>query len=168
MIEEEYDEFIREAWDYLYSRIDYCKTVFGLSRYQRWEWDLDKGQITFSNDGVPMVIANFQVVGSLSEATDTWLWSWANPHIKDDLVEDMFKVKAFGERHGLKDLIEEKWSAAEKDGWIMTAISLKLLESAGAYRCPVEYGYWFILFKEIWHTSHAELDAGADPNQHVL
>jgi hypothetical protein len=61
----------------------------------------------------------------------------------------MLVVKQFGEEHGLKELVVEKWEAEEVDGWAMTGISAKLLNAKGAYRCPDENGFLFVIFTDV-------------------
>ena len=48
------------------------------------------------------------IVGSISTKSDTWLWSWANPHFKDVEIGSICDVRDFGEREGITKLTEEK------------------------------------------------------------
>lgn len=47
----------------------------GLARHKRWNWDQERAEIVFSNDGVSALTAATQFVGSVSTRSNTWLWS---------------------------------------------------------------------------------------------
>jgi hypothetical protein len=96
------------------------------------------------------LFASFQVVGSISTTSNTWLWSWANPSILESVKKDIHLVRQFGDKHKLEELTEEKWEADELDGWAMTNVTAKLLNAKGAYRCPNENGAMFVVFTDVW------------------
>jgi hypothetical protein len=121
-----------------------------LGSYERWDYDQVTGELVFSSAGVPQLVADFQVVGSISTISNTWLWSWANPQVLEDVKKDLYQVKRFGEENNLWQLTEERWSADEVDGWSMTSISGKLLTAKGGYRCPNENGALFVIFTDVW------------------
>jgi hypothetical protein len=149
MTEEEYAQFEQEAHSYLTARQDVLRNEYGLSDYEWWNYDQETGDFVFSNQGVPALTAKFQVVGSISNQSNTWLWSWANPSILEPVKEQLYLIREFGEQNSLLELTEAKWKADEYDGWAMTSISAKLLDAIGAYRCPDENGFLFVIFTEI-------------------
>ncbi len=91
----------------------------------------------------------YEEVGSISKISNTWLWSWANPHLDDKIKTDISLVKEYGEKQNLEKLIKRKWNADEYDGWEMTAISAYLMKAKGAYRVSTEKTYSFKIYKEI-------------------
>ncbi len=149
MTEEEFDKFVHETHLYLMERQERCKAEYGLGDYERWDFDQKTSEFIFSDNSVPKIIAEFQVVGSLSKSSNTWLWSWANPSILESLKKKLYIVRQFGEEHGIAKLVEEKWFADETDGWTMTSITAQILQAKGAYRCPTGNGYLFVVFTEI-------------------
>ena len=140
---------VADATSELQTKQEYLKESFDLSRHERWDWDQETGEIVFSNDGTPAVIARIQFVGSVSTATNTWLWSWANPSLGKNVVEEMLRLRAFGEAEDLACLTVPKWPAGEADGWEMTAVAAKILGAEGAYRTPGNAGFNFMLLKDI-------------------
>jgi hypothetical protein len=113
----------------------------------------ETGEFVFSDGGIPKLVADFQVVGSISHISNTWMWSWANPSILESVKKDIHLVREFGEKHKLKALTEEKWDADELDGWAMTNVTARLLNAKGAYRCPDEDGALFVVFTDVWRQS---------------
>lgn len=150
MNEEEYGQFEHEAYEYLKAQQDILISEYGMTQYERWDYDQETGEFVFSDAGVPKLIARFQVVGSISTISNTWLWSWANPSIEENVKKDIHEVKRFGEERGLRELTEEKWSAGEVEGWGMTNIAAMLLKAKGAYRCPSDNGPLFVIFTDVW------------------
>src|SRR2546426_1643546 len=75
IVTQEYKALVRKACEYLTAREAELRDRYGLSTYQRFDWNQDKGTIVFSNDGVAGLLANIHLVGSVSTRTNTWLWS---------------------------------------------------------------------------------------------
>lgn len=153
MTEEEFGQFEHESAEYLKAQQDILGDQYALGGYERWDYDQGTGQFIFSDKGVPKLIADFQVVGTLSTVTNTWLWSWANPSILESVKTDIHVVKQFGEEHDLEELTQEKWDAKELDGWAMTNVSARLLNAKGAYRCPDDNGFTFVIFTDVRRAS---------------
>ena len=145
----EFETFLSEANDYLKARIERSKAQFGIMDLPRYDYDLRRGEIWWGDIGAPQIRGRVTVVGTISTKSNTWLWSWANPHFSDVKLGDIDKVREFGEREAIAKLTEEKWEAEEVDGWEMTAISARLLEAEGAYRPPDENGFLFLLFDRL-------------------
>ena len=153
MTEAEFDEFEHESFEYLKAQQDILMTEYRMGTYEQWHYDQDTGEFVFSDNGVPKLFADFQVVGSISTISNTWLWSWANPSILEHVKNEIYRVREFGEEHDIRELTEAKWPADEIDGWSMTNVSAKLLGAKGAYRCPDENGPLFVIFTEVWRPA---------------
>jgi hypothetical protein len=149
MTEEAFQNFIAEATDYLEARVADAQETFGIGRFKRYDCDLPTGRFWWSDGGVIQVEARLIVVGSISTESDTWLWSWANPHLVNVEMDDIERVKAFGEEHGIEKLTHEKWDADEVDGWEMTAVAARLLEAECSYRCPSANGFLYLLLTNL-------------------
>jgi hypothetical protein len=68
---EEFEDYRQQAYDSLVEINELCKQEFKLRSWQRWAYELEAGTLTFSNDGVPRVIATIQAVGSTSNKSGT-------------------------------------------------------------------------------------------------
>jgi hypothetical protein len=149
MSEGEYVEFLTGSHEYLTERQARLESEFRLGSWARWDWDQATGEIVFSDSGRAAVVADVQFVGSVSSRSGTWLWAWANTSVDPLLRTAVEQVRIYGREHGVKKLVEEKWEADEVDGWEMTSISARLLESEGAYRAPKENGATFLLLDNV-------------------
>lgn len=116
-----------------------------LGQHQRWDWDQEQAQLIFSNDGTPAVICDIAFVGSISTASNTWLWSWANFSLMDAARAPMESVREFGEESDFPKLMVPKWQADEADGWEMAAVAAEVMGALGVYRAPVDRGFTFLV-----------------------
>ena len=144
-----YKEFEHKAIHHLIKLNEECERHYKIGSYKHWDYDQDKGELHFSDDGVTKVTARFQVVGSISAKTKTWLWSWANDTIEGPLTAAAIAAREFGENEHVEKLTNEYWSADEQDGWEMAAVTAKLTKAKGAYRCPDKNGFLFVIFTDI-------------------
>ena len=149
MPEAKFVELVTAAHHYLTERQEDLRRTFGLSSYERWDWDGERGTVVFSEAGRPRVIATGQLVGSVSKKTGTWLWAWSNESIEPRLRRDLEEVRRYGQHHGIWQLTTPKWEADETDGWEMTSIAAYVLQAKGAYRMPNEHLFSFAIFDEI-------------------
>jgi len=66
-----------------------------------WQMDIPNGKIRIGE-----VSFSAQLIGTESEATETWLWAWANEqsNLPEDVLEIAHKMKAYGEEHQIPEL----------------------------------------------------------------
>ncbi|MFT4074111.1 MAG: hypothetical protein QM647_01175 [Asticcacaulis sp.] len=144
-----YHEWKHEAFHQLMDKQDRLEADYGLNTWPRYDYDVDAGRLTFSQDGVVKVMADIQVVGTIG--SKDWLWAWANDHWPDHVVADMEEVVSFGETHGILELISGYVTDTDLNqlGWKLTAVAVRILNAVGAYRPPSETGALFLLIKSI-------------------
>jgi hypothetical protein len=159
---EEFATFHDEAVHALMRLNEACETEFHLASWPRWDYDFDRGTLTFSQDGVAKVVASIQVVGTTSEKAGTWLWGWANSHLPVQVTERMKEVRAFGETEKIPELTNPSAPDDEYLGWKMTAVAAAILGSKGAYRCPGTNGFVYLVYTDL---SFADLPAAGGENQ---
>jgi len=127
---------------------------FRIGEWSRYDYDLDAGNIIFSDRGVAKVIAEIQIVGTTSGRAGNWLWAWANSHSPPELVTDSMLVRAFGEQHDIDELTQD--SLIDDDlnamGWELTSVAARICNAIGAYRPPRQDGggIYFIYKTVAW------------------
>ncbi len=142
-------KFVTEAHEYLSERQETLQNEYSIGEYERYDWDQDTGSLVFSHNGVVKVIAKVQFVGSISTKSNTWLWSWANSTVLENVKNEMGAIKEYGMANSLDALTTDKWEADEVDGWEMTSITAKLLGAKGAYRTPGTNGFTYMVITNI-------------------
>jgi len=144
-----WQSFVDDCHRELGAKQDRLKRDYSLDVHKRWDWDQERAELVFSNDGVAAVIAKVQFVGSISTKTDTWLWSWANPSLLENVWLDVKAIRDFGEKRDFPHLTVPKWPAEEADGWDMAAIATHILDAHGVYRTPGDTGFTFLVLTEV-------------------
>lgn len=146
-----FKDLSKAAYAYLNEQQQFCESEYLLGKHGEWYYDQETGIITFSNKGKVYLSINYESVGSISETSNTWLWSWANGSTWPNISTEILAVKDYGNMHNYEKLIEAKWDADIYDGWEMTAISAYLLNAKGAYRVPHSEGnlFSFKIFKKV-------------------
>src|SRR5215472_6041032 len=156
MTPEEFAEFRHKAVHELMRLNEHCKEEFRISFWPRWDYDLDLAKLIFSEENVPKVIASIQVAGTTSKGAGTWMWGWANESLPPQSTAALTKVKEFGKRENIPELIQAEALDDEHLGWEMTAIAAQVLGSKGAYRCPSGDGYVYVVYMDIHFASEKE------------
>jgi hypothetical protein len=146
---EEFSQFRHESIHALKRLNEANEQGFRISSWSRYDYDLDRGTLTFSQEDVVRVVASILVVGTTSQSAGTWLWSWANAHLPESVSEPVKKVRDFGISEDVAELADRYLQDDEYVGWAMTAIAARILDAMGAYRCPGTNGYIYMLLTDI-------------------
>jgi len=147
---ENWADFVTSAHNSLSEKQASIMSEYKIGEHERFDWDQENGTLVFSNGDKPAVIAKVQFVGSISTKSDTWLWSWANSTILDNVKDEMHKVKEYGQSKKFDALINDKWTADEIDGWEMTSITSYILNAKGAYRTTEKSGFTYMVITDIF------------------
>jgi hypothetical protein len=137
------------------ARID---AEYRVREWPRYDYDLKVGTLTFSDHGIPKVIAQIQVIGSTSDRAENWLWAWANSHWPAECTTASEIVRLFGEEHGVTELADGVVSRGDSDlntlGWALSAVMVRLTGALGAYRpLRAEGGGLYFAYESIaWAT----------------
>ena len=145
----QYNVLLKQSREYLLKQQDIITRQFGLNDYERMDYEQDTGKMIFTVKDGRKVIMSFQVVGSISDRSNTWMWSWDNPYLLENVTEGMFKVKEYGEKNGLEKLVNPRWPGNDDDGWEMTAIATWVLKAKGAFSFLSDEMLVFVVFKDI-------------------
>jgi hypothetical protein len=168
MSEQEFQDYLRQSNWQMRAQIEQNLKEFKLDSYLRFDWDQWRGELVFSSGGTPKVVARIQIVGTLSAKSSTWMWAWANPGYLAPVRQSALRVKEFGTERGIVRMIQPKWAAKESDAWEMTAVTARLTDAKGAYRCPGQDGSTFMVFSDLRSVSNRKHIFGAQTCSHVL
>lgn len=146
MSDDDYSKLVGESLDYMHRAIDQCNQIWDFQSYQRWDLDLNRAVLSFSDGPRPPIDCSIQVVGIYMVNRHFWRWSWDNPSIEVALRGDIEKVRQFGEENAIAELTIGGWEARDEEAaWHMTAIASKLLQATSVYRGPDPPRHVFLL-----------------------
>ena len=104
--------------------------------------DLDAGTVSFGDLELP-----YQVLGTESYNTLTWLWAWAEeqPEIPEELVSTAQALKDWGARAGIQEFTVPSVAIDKIDGHAFALIASEVCKTSCFYRDAYEGGALFVL-----------------------
>ena len=146
-----YGNWRHEAVHQLQDKNARLDSEYRIGSWERYDYDVDAGTLVFSQRGVAKVIAEIQVVGTTSVRSDNWLWAWGNDHWPVERTRDSQSVRAFGEQHGILELMSDYVREDDLNalGWALTAVMARITDAVGGYRPPSETGALFLTYKSV-------------------
>ena len=115
-----------------------------VTRRREWFINFETGLLHLGPERFP-----FQVLGTESTPSGTWLWSWANGSIyNEDTLKLADRLCDLGAEWGLKALSEPQFELTQVfNGFSLSAVAAMLSEKPVCfYRCPHETGAVFVAF----------------------
>lgn len=113
-----------------------------------WELSLPDAELSFA-DGRRFGI---ELLGIEALPEAVWLWSWSNATpdvVPSDLLQQALVVRAYGEAHGISELVEPMTNIDERrNGHHFALLGASLSDAIAYYRAPFEGGALFLLLTE--------------------
>ncbi len=98
-----------------------------------YDWDVDMETETICFGG--KLTFSFQILGTFSFASGTWLWAWANTQsgISENLLQQALQLKKYGEEHNIDLLKNAKFDFSENQMHIIGIIATGMYDADGYY-----------------------------------
>ncbi|MBD2119948.1 DUF6882 domain-containing protein [Trichocoleus sp. FACHB-262] len=112
-----------------------------------WWFDMEAGTLEF-NETLTFPV---QILGSESDSSQTWLWSWANAesHIPEQFLQDALELAAFGDRAAIAELKQPQLSLSDEiNGHALSMVASGLCQANAYYCAPYAGGALFVLLKQ--------------------
>lgn len=129
----DYNTFAEKCVDELKILQGKFQEDYDLDWYENWFYNQVTGLLTFSSTEVELHFKYFEV-GSFSQKSNTWKWSWDNDHTLENVKEVTKLVKEFGQRASFPKLTAGCFASNDFEAWEFTAIAAKLTNGIGVYR----------------------------------
>ena len=111
---------------------------FGLSGDVQYDWSMDDAQITWSRNGKAFLTGRLTVIGTVSTAQQTWLWSWANESLPDTALGNMEKVRQFGEENDYPVLARPSFTYDPELVAEARMVAASVLDAEGLWAEPMD------------------------------
>jgi hypothetical protein len=117
--------------------------------------NLHAGEIRFNGLKFP-----FQVLGTESDNTSTWLWAWADEQeeIPKHLTSTSRELKQWGSREDLKEFTIPSVDLDRADGTLFALIASEICRASCFYRDVYEGGSLFVLIFDTMIDSQLSFD----------
>jgi len=118
--------------------------------------DLDTGMARFNAERA----FPFQLLGTESDNSLTWLWAWADeqPEVSEELLRSARELKAWGAREGVTEFTVPSLDLNRADGTMLSLIASGVSSASGYYRDYYDGGTLFILLFGADGDSRPEFD----------
>lgn len=107
-----------------------------------WSLDMINCEISFGNN----LVIPFQVLGSFSRSSKSWLWAWANAkaEMATDSLSHALKLKKYGEDNNIDFLKVDHFEASNIDLHLIGLTASGMMKSSGYY--IADYGKGAMVF----------------------
>ena len=111
-----------------------------------WQIDMEKQQIVFGDD----LYLSFQLLGTYSYSTKTWLWAWANDKsdLPESIIQQALELKKYGEDNGIELFTHCNLNAGQGDLHIMGLIASGIFNASGYYIADYGEGSLMLTFSD--------------------
>ncbi|MBX2923339.1 MAG: hypothetical protein KF746_14150 [Chitinophagaceae bacterium] len=108
----DYNKFAETCLEELKVLQEKFQNKYDVDWYDNWFYNQSTGLLTFSTGSQEL---NFRYldIGSLSESSKTWKWSWDNDTTLEKVKEKVWIIKQFGERSNFIKLTTGYFSSDE-------------------------------------------------------
>jgi len=143
MNDEEFEKYLDSCFEELEKKQDHLTATYKMGEFDKFDFDFEKEEIHFSNNGKIEVIVNIIPIGSYNKKSETWMWAWANEAFNDALRKKSLKLKELANITGF-EMFENEMAEIEEDmAWEITGMAIHFLNSEGAYRGPANETLYF-------------------------
>ena len=129
----DYNNFAKTCVEELKVLQENFQNEYNVDWYENWFYNQSTGLLTFSTGDKEINFKYFDV-GSFSEKSNTWEWSWDNDSTPESIKEKVNIVKEFGQKSNFSKLTTGYFDSDEFEAWEFAAIAAKLTNGIGVYR----------------------------------
>lgn len=119
------------------------------NNFANWFYNQSSETLRLYNEDSDEIYFKYIPVGTFSQKTKTWLWSWANENSVEIGKIETLKLKQFGQNNNYEKLINEHFEGDEFTGWELTAIAFDKIKAIGTYRVISDHLEKYFLLTEI-------------------
>jgi hypothetical protein len=117
-----------------------------------WEYRVEEGVLHFPEAPPQKGYAwKAEILGTQSELSNSWLWSWANEasELPPAATVCARKLKQFGEKHGIKEFTMPTFQLGDElDGQAIVAVSVGLTKAGACFLGGYENGAAYLLITD--------------------
>lgn len=152
----EYNSFAESCIEDLKALQEKFQKDYDIDSYDNWFYNQSTGLLTFSTGDQELNFKYFNI-GSFSQKSNTWKWSWDNDTTLENVKSQVRVVREFGQQSYFEKLTTGYFESNEFEAWEFLAIAAKLAKGMGVYR-PVndEHLQLFFVLTEVVDNDKAK------------
>ena len=110
-----------------------------------WNVDIQTGEFSFGD----RFTFPFQILGTFSHSSETWLWAWANERsgIPENLMQQALMLQKYGQDNGIDLLKNNQFNASKTNLHQIGLIALGMFNASGYYLANYGQGTMCVTIK---------------------
>ena len=84
------------------------------------------------------------MIGSLGYGDWSWAWAWNDTSVPAHLRRHAENMRAYGECHGVRKLLEQRLTATDNDAWHFAALANYINKAQGVFRAAASEDVRFL------------------------
>ncbi|RVU86390.1 hypothetical protein EOL70_02780 [Leucothrix sargassi] len=129
----QFQHYIDNCFADLESKQDYLEEQYGFSSFEEYQFDFDKEEMYFINNGKVQETATIVPIGSFDSQSGGWVWGWANEAFPEALRAKSEQFKTLEEITGSNLFTHVSAEIDETMSWEIAGMALNLLRGDGVY-----------------------------------
>ena len=129
-----------------YDKQIYLRAMYGKTG---WGFDLNTGVLAFRRPHEAPLQLAVEVLGTESEDTNTWLWSWANAGVPPTLTASAMQIKQLGEAQGIPEFTKAELDITPAvNPQRIGLVAAGVLRASCFFHAPYPRGALYLLIKD--------------------
>lgn len=129
-----------------YDKQIYLRAMYGKTG---WGFDLNTGVLAFRRPHEAPLQLAVEVLGTESEDTNTWLWSWANAGVPPTLTASAMQLKQLGEAQGIPEFTKAELDITPAvNPQRIGLVAAGVLRASCFFHAPYPRGALYLLIKD--------------------
>lgn len=155
-----YKKYLNKTYKKLTEIQSNFEVEYGIDNYTHWFYNQSTETLKLYSDNNETYF-KYIPIGTFSQKSNTWLWSWANENFVEPGKFKVEKIKEFGECKKYEKLSKAHFEGDKYTGWEFTSIAYEILGGIGAYRVTSDdLEIYFLLTEQMTKEEVMEIEDG--------
>jgi len=136
MTDEQFDQYLDYCYDKLEKKQEELFKNYNIGSFEEYWYDQETGILQFKTGGNVKLEFNVIFIGSWSSNSNTWMWSWGNESMTEDVKNNSIVLKELKEKTGFGIFTNPFFECDEEMAHELTSFAVEHLNAKGMYISP--------------------------------
>ncbi|EJQ77011.1 DUF6882 domain-containing protein [Bacillus toyonensis] len=136
MTDEQFDKFLDYCYENLAEKQKKLLQEYAIGTFDEYWYDQEESILQFKSNNQVKLEFNVIFIGSWSKKSDSWMWSWANKSMTDNVRNNSLKIKELQQLTGFDIFANPSFECNESTAHELTAFAVEHLQAKGMYISP--------------------------------
>lgn len=144
MTDAQFNNYLNDCYDKLETKQYKLLQKYEIGKFEEYWYSQEDCILQFKTDHQVELEFNCIFIGSWSSNSNTWMWSWANESMTDNVRQTSTVLKELQQITGSNVFTTPYFECDEAMAHELTALSVEHLNAKGMYISPGEKSHLFI------------------------